>query len=90
VVIDNNVVDQDGPGYLGTYLGTGTRSLESWRSMTGQEAHGTLADPGFRDPAGRDFRLQPGSAAVDRGWNLAGITDGFAGSAPDCGFWESN
>jgi hypothetical protein len=35
-----------------------------------------------------DFRLKPGSAAVDRGIPLAGITDGFTGTAPDLGALE--
>jgi hypothetical protein len=35
-----------------------------------------------------DFRLKPGASAVDRGTPLAGVTDGFAGSAPDLGAIE--
>jgi hypothetical protein len=35
-----------------------------------------------------DFRLRPGSAAIDRGTPLAGVTDGFAGRAPDLGALE--
>ena len=35
-----------------------------------------------------DFRLRPGSAAVDRGTPLAGVTDGFEGRAPDLGALE--
>jgi hypothetical protein len=35
-----------------------------------------------------DFRLKPGSAAVDRGMALPGVTDGFAGRAPDLGALE--
>jgi len=35
-----------------------------------------------------DFRLKPGSAAVDRGRTLATVTDGFAGAAPDLGAIE--
>ena len=35
-----------------------------------------------------DFRLRPGSAAVDRGTQLAGVTDGFTGRAPDLGALE--
>ena len=35
-----------------------------------------------------DFRLKTGSAAVDRGTPLAGITDGFSGTAPDLGALE--
>jgi hypothetical protein len=35
-----------------------------------------------------DFRLKPGSAAVDRGINIANVTDGFTGLAPDLGALE--
>src|SRR5258708_23474155 len=35
-----------------------------------------------------DFRLKPGSAAVDKGVVLPNITDGFAGRAPDLGALE--
>jgi hypothetical protein len=40
------------------------------------------------DAADFDFRLRPGAAAVDRGTVLAGVTDGFAGRAPDLGALE--
>jgi hypothetical protein len=36
-----------------------------------------------------DFRLKPGSAAVDRGVVLATVTDGFSGKAPDLGALET-
>ena len=36
-----------------------------------------------------DFRLQPRSAAVDKGTPLATVTDGFAGRAPDLGALET-
>jgi hypothetical protein len=35
-----------------------------------------------------DFRLKPGSAAVDKGVALPNVTDGFAGRAPDLGALE--
>jgi hypothetical protein len=35
-----------------------------------------------------DFRLKPGSAAVDRGAILSNVTDGFSGPAPDLGALE--
>jgi len=35
-----------------------------------------------------DFRIKPGSAAVDRGVALPTVTDGFAGAAPDLGALE--
>ena len=36
-----------------------------------------------------DFRLKPGSAALDRGVPLPTVTDGFAGTAPDLGALEA-
>jgi hypothetical protein len=36
-----------------------------------------------------DFRLKPGSAAIDRGVVLHNITDGFTGQAPDLGALEA-
>jgi len=38
--------------------------------------------------ADMDFRLKPGSAAVDRGVALPNVTDGFMGQAPDLGALE--
>jgi hypothetical protein len=35
-----------------------------------------------------DFRLRPGSTAVDRGIALPNVTDGFTGQAPDLGALE--
>ena len=35
-----------------------------------------------------DFRLRAGAAAIDKGTPLAGITNGFAGAAPDLGAIE--
>ena len=36
-----------------------------------------------------DFRLKPGSAAIDRGVVLPNVTDGFTGQAPDLGALEA-
>jgi hypothetical protein len=36
-----------------------------------------------------DFRLKPGSAAVDRGTVLPNVTDGFLGKSPDLGALET-
>jgi hypothetical protein len=35
-----------------------------------------------------DFRLKPGSAAVDKGVVIPNVTDGFGGRAPDLGALE--
>ena len=36
-------------------------TLDEWRKRTGQDRHSRVADPGFVDAEGRDFRLRPGS-----------------------------
>ena len=35
-----------------------------------------------------DFRLKPGSAAVDKGTVIPNVTDGYSGDAPDLGALE--
>lgn len=40
------------------------------------------------DDKGLDFRLKPGSAAVDRGVALANVNEAFSGRAPDLGAYE--
>lgn len=78
-------------------------SLSDFQKMTGQEAHGKLVDFDVFEhmvppdpktphkayqPDSVDFRLRPGSAAVDAGVRLPNINDQFSGSAPDLGAIE--
>jgi parallel beta-helix repeat protein len=90
VVIDYNLLQQAGSGYLATFKGVGTLTLAGWRSMTGYEMHGITGDPMFVNAAANDYRLAAGSPALDRAVAVAGVTDGYAGSAPDLGFAERN
>jgi hypothetical protein len=46
----------------------------------------TSTVPGFISTSTRDYRLAAGSAAIDRGFPISGIT--YAGSAPDIGAYE--
>lgn len=43
------------------------RNFSQWRTVSGQDAHSFVSDPGFINAAGLDFRLQSTSQAVDRG-----------------------
>lgn len=78
-------------------------SLRELSRKTGYEQHGLeLTDPIFvnvplPDPArkghiyqreGYDFRLKPGSKAIDAGCILPNITDHYSGKAPDLGALE--
>lgn len=48
----------------------------------------TTSSTNFVNAAGGDFRLVSSSIAVDAGREIGGITDGFAGLAPDAGALE--
>lgn len=78
-------------------------SLAQYQQGSGQDRHSRLvdfdvfehvavpdkADPQrLYDPEDFDFRLRPGSAAVDAGTPLPTITDGYGGTAPDLGAYE--
>ncbi|HUK35354.1 MAG TPA: choice-of-anchor Q domain-containing protein [Vicinamibacterales bacterium] len=79
-------------------------SLKEYSDASGNEKHSVLVDydtfvnvtmPDKSDPQrlykpdGLDFRLKPGSPAIDAGVDLPTITDGFTGKAPDIGAYES-
>jgi hypothetical protein len=78
-------------------------TLAEYQKATGQDAHSVIvgldafahvtpvdaSDPRkLYLPESLDFRLKPGSAAVDKGEELPTITDGFKGRAPDLGAIE--
>jgi hypothetical protein len=80
------------------------KTLEEFTQATGQDQHGVLVDydifqkverpdpddPGHvYTPDGMDFRLRPGSKAVDAGCILPNINDGYSGKAPDLGAMEA-
>lgn len=49
------------------------RDLETWRRVSGLDAHSIEADPMFVDPDRGDFRLKPGSPAIAAGRDSADI-----------------
>ncbi len=71
----------------------GHGSVQAWpafRALTGFEATGLHADPAFDPASGVDRRLLPDSPAIDAGVALPGLTDGYLGSGPDIGRWETH
>jgi hypothetical protein len=56
---------------------------------TGSNNLFSTTNPLFVNSAAQDYTLQAGSPAVNAGTPVPGITDGFAGSAPDIGAYES-
>lgn len=80
------------------------KTLEQYSRATGQDTHSILIDYDTFEKAimpdrsnvskvynaeDFDFRLKPGSKAIDAGEVLPNITDGFTGKAPDMGVYES-
>jgi hypothetical protein len=79
------------------------KTLQAFVQATGQDKHSILIDydafqrvsaPDLSDPQklykpeAFDFRLRPGSAAVDAGVRLPNMNDDFTGRAPDLGAYE--
>ncbi len=79
------------------------QTLQEFATATGQEKNGVIVDYDIfmnvrkADPDNPgevffakdfDFRLKPGSAAVDAGCVLPNINDGYSGKAPDLGALE--
>ena len=79
------------------------KTLQAFTQAAGRDKHSILvdynvfqkvsapdpSDPGkIYKPEAFDFRLRPGSAAVDAGIRLHNINDDFTGRAPDLGAYE--
>lgn len=78
------------------------KTLKEYSEATGQDTHSVIIDydifekvtpPGpdprtLYKPSDFDFRLRPGSAAVDAGVRLPNVNDDFTGRAPDLGAYE--
>jgi len=63
-------------------------SDKPWNVGTVFQTNLTTGNPMFVDPENGDFRLQENSPAIDFGTVIPGITDGYAGAAPDAGAYE--
>lgn len=67
-----------------------TKTSDSTRSIPLSNNITSATNPRFVDIAALDFRLDPASPARDAGMALPPYTDGYDGSAPDAGAFESN
>ena len=88
-VLRNNILDGAHPaGQTYEYIPGGTPN-ESNDLVTTRSQSGAAPDPLYTSPGHADHSLQPASPAVDAGTPVAGLTDGYAGAAPDQGAYES-
>ena len=58
-------------------------------TANGMERQGIVADPGFGDPYGGDFRLNEGSPCIDAGRKDDWLIPQFRGKAPDMGAYDN-
>lgn len=62
--------------------------LAAYQAASGLDAASIAGDPQFAEPDENVFSLLPDSPAIDAGMDVAGVTDDFAGQAPDIGAIE--
>jgi hypothetical protein len=89
--------------YKSKLIARGYQNLRDYSAATGQDKHSVLIDYGvfvnvrkpdksdpqrLYRPEDYDFRLKPGSAAVDSGVLLPTINDDYTGKGPDLGAYE--
>ena len=72
------------------YSGLYANSVANYVSIDpgDQGANDVTSDPTYTDAANEDFTLLTGSPYIDAGLAIAGINDGYSGSAPDIGRYE--
>ena len=71
---------------------TSNNSNNGFYNIVARGGANTIGNPNLTASGGRPspyFQLQNSSIAIDKGVVIAGITDGFIGSAPDLGAFES-
>jgi hypothetical protein len=78
---------QEGGDY--EYPIPGTKSHNTFIISSSSTTDNIVADM-LEDPYNFDFRPKIGSALIDAGMSIPGITDGFTGAAPDIGAYERN
>lgn len=76
--------------YYCASAGTFPQTLAQWKTACGTDAHSVSGDPLYADIFKRDFRLQPGSPAINAALPIPGVTDltPYTDVLPDMGAFE--
>jgi parallel beta-helix repeat protein len=90
VSIDYNLVYSYDNSIIASVSGRGNATSQAqFRQWTGYDAHGRQGNPDFQNRGGHDFHLAAGSPAINAGVAINGVTNGYNGSAPDMGAYET-
>jgi hypothetical protein len=87
--VKNNILDGASPsGQIYGYVSGGNPN-DSNNLVTKRSSDGSGTDPMYTNAGAGDYTVRSGSTAINAGAVIAGITDSYAGSAPDIGAYES-
>ncbi|WP_369147899.1 RICIN domain-containing protein [Streptomyces sp. R44] len=88
-VVRNNILDGAHPdGQTYDYTPGGTPD-ESNNLVTTRSLNNAAPDPRYTAAGSGDYGIEPASPAVDAGTPVPGLTDGYSGTAPDLGAYET-
>jgi Right handed beta helix region len=86
--LDHDLLYSTDPARFVRWQGSTYANLAALQSGVMQELNGRAAAPNLEAPYAGDFRPAAGSAAIDGGVVIPGISDVYAGLAPDIGAVE--
>jgi len=81
---------KDGTSFTNINVWNNLSNDDNWEPQSNKQNNLSMlsgANP-FLDFSGKDFRLRAGTQPIDYGREIAGITDGYVGAAPDVGAYE--
>jgi hypothetical protein len=88
IVSDHNLIFRSKGNRLVRWFSHYYGDLASYQAASGLDVASLSIDPKFTDPDKDNFTPLPGSPLIDAGTKIPGVTDNFAGKAPDIGTIE--
>jgi hypothetical protein len=80
---------QTGTAFSNVRVWNNLGSDANWEPQSDKQNNLVVPASVFDNVNNGDFNLKPGSAPIDQGREIAGITDGFIGAKPDIGAYEN-
>jgi hypothetical protein len=89
-VYEYNALGPEAAGFIEWGTGVYKATYTAFETAYGGTTHSVKTDPLFVNAATPDFHLQAGSPCINAGLAIVGINDGYSGSAPDIGAYETD
>ncbi|RED93012.1 Ig-like domain-containing protein [Marinoscillum furvescens] len=81
---------KEGTSFTNVKVWNNLSDKSDWEPQSDKQNNVTYTTDPFIDKAAGNFIPKEGSVAVDAGREISGYTEGYAGSAPDAGAYETN